>query len=88
MLRLERVCAGYGGLEVLQNISLEVKKGEIVALLGANGAGKTTTLRAISGFLRPTAGGILFEEKSLSGRAPHEIVRAGVAQAPDRKSVV
>lgn len=83
MLRLECVCAGYGGLEVLQNISLEVKKGEIVALLGANGAGKTTTLRAISGFLRLTAGRILFEEKSLTRLAPHEIVRAGVAQAPE-----
>lgn len=87
MLHLENISAGYAGLEVLHNVSLEVAGGEIVALLGANGAGKTTTLRTISGLLQPTVGRVLFEGRSLAGRAPHEVVRRGIAQAPEERSL-
>ena len=87
MLRLEEACAGYRGLEILQDVSLDVGRGEVVALIGANGAGKTTTLRAISGLLGPTSGRIEFEGESIGGKPPHEIVRAGIVQVPEGREL-
>lgn len=87
MLTLDGVRAGYRGLEILQNLSLHVDEGEIVALIGANGAGKTTTLRAISGLLRPTAGTITFARRILRGSQPNEIVRAGVVHVPEGRAL-
>ena len=65
MLKLENVCAGYGKLDVLWNVSCEVNEGEFVAIVGPNGAGKTTTMRAISGMIRPKSGTILFNGEHL-----------------------
>lgn len=79
--------AGYGGLQILQEISLEVADGEVVALIGANGAGKTTTLRAVSGLVRPWHGSITFDGTELVGRHPHEIVRAGIVQVPEGREL-
>ena len=73
----------YGDIRALWDVSLQVDKGEIVALLGSNGAGKTTTLKAISGVLKPLAGGVFFEGKSLLNKAPHEIVEMGIAHIPE-----
>jgi branched-chain amino acid transport system ATP-binding protein len=87
LLRLEGVCAGYRGLQILHEVSLEVQRGEVMALIGANGAGKTTTLRAISGIVRPTAGRIVFEERDLGGLPAHEVVRAGVVQVPEGREL-
>jgi branched-chain amino acid transport system ATP-binding protein len=87
MLTLEQVSAGYSGLAILQDISLQVAAGEITAIIGANGAGKTTTLRTISGFLRPRTGKIQLEGQSLIGKQPHDIVRVGVAQVPEGRSL-
>jgi branched-chain amino acid transport system ATP-binding protein len=87
LLRLEGVCAGYGGLQILHDVSLEVERGEMLALIGANGAGKTTTLRAISGIVRPSAGRILVEERELGGLPAHEVVRAGVVQVPEGREL-
>lgn len=87
MLKLEAVDAGYGGLRILQEISLEVASGTVVALIGANGAGKTTTLRAVSGLIRPWRGAITFDGQELVGRSPHEIVRAGIVQVPEGREL-
>ncbi len=87
MLVLDRVSVGYGRVEALHGISLEVRRGEIVALIGANGAGKSTTLRAISGVLRPTSGRIQFEGKSIAGLAPEKVAAAGIAHVPEGRRV-
>ena len=87
MLTLEGVRAGYGGLQILQDLSMHVDEGEIVALIGANGAGKTTTLRTISGLLRPTAGRVTFAGRALDGTRPNDVVRAGLVQVPEGRAL-
>ena len=86
-LELRGVQVRYGNVEALHGIDMRVGRGEIVAILGANGAGKTTTLSAISGLLRPAAGGIFFEGKPLHTMPSHEIVRLGITQAPEGRRV-
>lgn len=87
MLRLEGVHSGYGQAEVLHGISLEVRPGEVAALLGANGAGKTTTLMTISGVVRASRGSIALDETELSRLAADEVVRRGVVQVPEGRRV-
>jgi branched-chain amino acid transport system ATP-binding protein len=87
LLSLEGVDAGYGGLQILSGLSLEVGEGEVVALIGANGAGKTTTLRAISGVLKPTAGAISFDGERIDGKGSHTIVSAGIVQVPEGREL-
>jgi branched-chain amino acid transport system ATP-binding protein len=87
LLKLDAVDAGYGGLQILQQVTLEVPTGEVVALIGANGAGKTTTLRAISGLIRPWRGSITFDGRPLIGKSPHDIVRAGIVQVPEGREL-
>lgn len=87
MLRLENVHAGYGGTEVLRGVSIEVKAGEVVTIVGANGAGKTTTLRSLCGLITPTQGTIEFEGKRLDGLRPDEIVDAGITLIPEGRQL-
>ena len=87
MLKVEQVDAGYGGLQVLHGINLEVDEGEVVALIGANGAGKTTTLRTIAGVIEPTGGSITLEERSIVGLGPHELVRRGVVMVSEDREL-
>ena len=87
MLKLESIRTSYGQIEALSVIDLEVKKGEIVCLLGSNGAGKSTTLMTISGVLRPSGGRIIFEGQEIQGRAPHEIVRLGISHVPEGRKI-
>lgn len=87
MLTLEDVSAGYGNLQVMHGVTLEVNPGELVAIIGANGAGKTTTLRAISGFIRPGSGNVSFEGESLVGSKPHDIVKKGLVHVPEGRSL-
>ena len=87
MLALEAVAAGYGDLLAVRSISLRVRPGECVALIGANGAGKTTTLRAIAGLLPLRAGRILFEGRSLAGLDPRQIVALGLAHVPEGRQL-
>ena len=87
MLRLESVSAGYGRVGVLSEVSMEVREGDFVCLVGANGAGKTTTLKTISGLLRPSAGRIVFDGQDIGGRKPQDILRLGIAHCPEGRRV-
>ncbi len=87
MLRLEDVRTFYGPIETLKGISMEVKKGEVVCLIGSNGAGKSTTLMTISGVLRPSTGNISFEGKPIHGLPPHTIAGMGISQVPEGRRI-
>ena len=87
LLEVRDVEVSYGRIAALRGVSLDVAEGEIVALIGANGAGKTTMLRAISGFLRPTRGSIVFAGEDLRHRSPDRIVRLGIGHAPEGRRV-
>jgi branched-chain amino acid transport system ATP-binding protein len=83
ILELRDVHTFYGTIEALKGISLEVRGSEIVTLLGSNGAGKSTTLRSINGLNHPQRGKITFQGRDITDRAPHDIVKMGIAQAPE-----
>ncbi len=87
MLQIRDLHVHYGAIHALHGVSLSVEKGQIVTLIGSNGAGKSTTLRTISGLLKPTAGSITFEGADLSLVPAHEIVRLGIAQAPEGRGI-
>ncbi|HEY2940271.1 MAG TPA: ABC transporter ATP-binding protein [Gaiellaceae bacterium] len=83
MLELSNVHTFYGSIEALKGISIEVREGEIVTLIGANGAGKSTTLRSINGLNQPREGSIVFRGKDITRTAPHHIVGMGISQSPE-----
>ena len=87
MLVLEGVVAAYDDVVCLSGVSLEVRRGEIVTLIGANGAGKSTTLKTVSGLLAPRAGRIAFDGRDITGRMPDSIVAAGLVQVPEGRRV-
>lgn len=87
MLTIEKLNAGYGPTDVLHDISLTVKKGETVTLLGANTAGKSTLLRSISGLVPKVRGTISFNGTNLIGRAPHTIPELGIAHVPEGRHI-
>ena len=83
LLQLDGVNAFYGRIQALRQVTIEVQKGEIVALIGSNGAGKTTTLRTISGLMHPNAGTIHFEGRDITRTGPSNIVGLGISQSPE-----
>src|SRR5213082_760469 len=87
VLSVEDVHTFYGSIEALKGISLQVREGEIVTLIGANGAGKSTTLRSINGLNHPRHGQISFEGRAITRSAPHEIVKLGIAQSPEGRKL-
>ena len=87
MLTINNLFAGYGKVEVLHGISIEVPKGMVVTLIGSNGAGKTTTMRAISGMIAPTAGDITLGGKRIDGRESYHIAKLGLAHSPEGRRV-
>ncbi len=87
MLLVKDLVVSYGAVKALHGISLEVRQGEVVTLIGCNGAGKSTTLRAISGLIRARSGSVEFEGKPIHRIAPHEIVRLGIAQSPEGRGI-
>ena len=87
MLKIDNIDVYYGAIHALKGISLEVKEGEIVTLIGANGAGKSTTLRTISGLLKPKTGSITFLGQNIEGVRAHEIVKKGISQVPEGRRV-
>lgn len=82
LLATEALTSGYGAAPVLRGVSLAVRKGEILAVLGKNGMGKSTLLKTLMGFVRPMAGAVLYDGADATGRAPHRMARSGVAHAP------
>ena len=87
MLTVEKLVAGYGKVKVLHEISLDVRAGQLVTLIGSNGAGKTTTLRALSGMIRPDSGTIRIDGDDIAGLPAHEITRRGLAHSPENRRV-
>jgi branched-chain amino acid transport system ATP-binding protein len=87
LLSLEDVNTYYGRIHALQGITLEVRTGEIVTLIGANGAGKTTTLKTISGLLHPKPGRVTFDGVDISSTSAHLLVRAGIGHAPEGRRI-
>ncbi len=87
MLKLEDVHTFYGPVEALKGLSIEVRQGEIVCMIGNNGAGKSTALMTISGVLKPRTGAIFFCGERITGLAPHTIARMGISQVPEGRRI-
>jgi branched-chain amino acid transport system ATP-binding protein len=87
VLRLEGVTCRYGKVAAVRDLSLEVRRGELVTLIGANGAGKTTTLRTISGLMRPASGRLVFEGEDITGAPARRILALGIAHCPEGRRV-
>jgi branched-chain amino acid transport system ATP-binding protein len=88
MLRLENVNTYYGYSHILQGVSLEVKEGEIVVLLGRNGVGKTTTMKSIMGIQPPRSGRITFRDEDIAGLPPHRIAQKGISLIPEDRRII
>jgi branched-chain amino acid transport system ATP-binding protein len=87
LLSVENVSVHYGAIHALKTVSFQVKKGEIVSLIGSNGAGKTTTLRTISGLVKKSAGHILYHGEDITHLPAHLIVRKGICHAPEGRGI-
>ncbi len=87
MLTINNLSAGYGKVQVLHGISLQVPKGQVVTLIGSNGAGKTTTMRAVSGMIKPTGGEITLNDRRIDGLESYHIARRGLAHSPEGRRV-
>lgn len=87
LLEIRDLSTFYGPIRALNQVNLDVRPGEIVALIGANGAGKTTLLNTISGLLAPRQGRIIFEGRDIAGRPPETVVRTGISLVPERRQI-
>lgn len=87
MLQIKNLHASYGEMNVLRDVSLEVRSGEVVTIIGTNGAGKTTTLKTIAGILKNISGSIVFENNPVLGKTPHEIVSLGITLVPEGRQL-
>ena len=87
MLKIKDLVVKYGGITAVKDISLEIKEGETVALIGANGAGKSSTLHAVSGLIRSASGTIAFDGKDITGVSPDKIVEMGLVQVPEGRQI-
>ena len=87
MLKVSKLNAGYGSVNILWDIDFELNDGEIVAILGSNGAGKTTMVRAITGMIRPTSGSILFNGEERAGKSSSAILNSGIVQVPEGRQL-
>ena len=87
MLNIHKLCAGYGKVQVLHEVSIDVAQGQVVTLIGSNGAGKTTTMRAVSGMIRPTSGQISLNGRRIDALESHHIARLGLAHSPEGRRV-
>ena len=87
ILELRDVHTYYGSIHALKGVSLEVREGEVVTLIGANGAGKSTTLRSINGLNHPRQGSVRFQDRDITTEAPHDIVKSGISQSPEGRKL-
>lgn len=83
MLKVTNMAVSYGGIPVLKDVSLEVQKGQLVALVGANAAGKSTTIKAISGLIKKDGGRVTYKDQDITNWPPHRIVEWGIVQVPE-----
>jgi branched-chain amino acid transport system ATP-binding protein len=87
MLEIKNIQSYYGKSHILQGVSMTLKEGELVCLLGRNGVGKTTTLKSIMGLVKPTEGSIRFRDRELVGKQPYEVARLGVGYVPEDRRI-
>jgi branched-chain amino acid transport system ATP-binding protein len=87
MLEISGINVYYGAIHALEDVSISVQEGEIVAIIGSNGAGKSTLLRTISGLLKPRTGSITFQGKEIAGEPAHEIVQMGISHSPEGRRI-
>jgi len=87
ILQFQNVSVHYGAIQAIKDITFDVRKGEIVTLIGANGAGKTTTLRSVSGLVKTSAGKVVYQGEQISNLPPHLIVRKKICQAPEGRGI-
>jgi branched-chain amino acid transport system ATP-binding protein len=87
MLTIDNLNVYYGAIQALDQVSIEVRPGEVVAIIGSNGAGKSTLLRSISGLLKPRSGSIKYNDKELTTMPSHEIVKLGISQSPEGRRI-
>ena len=87
LLSVAELNSYYGRAHILADVALEVAKGEVVVLLGRNGAGKSTTMKSIIGIVKPASGRVTFDGADLTGRAPHDIARAGLGYVPEDRRI-
>ena len=87
LLEVRNITVTYGAITAIRDVSIVVPEGKIVTLIGCNGAGKTTTLRAITGLARTSGGSVVLDGQEITGEAPHEIVKRGVAHAPEGRGI-
>jgi branched-chain amino acid transport system ATP-binding protein len=87
VLSVKGLQVAYGGIQAVKGVDLEVRAGELIALIGANGAGKTTTMKAITGTLQPAAGDIVYEGRSIRGQGSYQLVGQGLAMVPEGRGV-
>jgi len=87
LLEISNLSVHYGAIQALHGVNMQVEAGQIVTLIGCNGAGKTTTLHAVSSLLRPSGGDIRYNGQSIVGRPAHELVRMGIAHAPEGRGI-
>jgi branched-chain amino acid transport system ATP-binding protein len=87
MLRIQNLKCSYGSIIAVHGVSLSVKEGELISIIGANGAGKSSLLLAISGLLKTWSGEMLFQDSSLKGMSPPDIVRAGISMVPEGRQI-
>lgn len=87
MLQVENITVYYGNIQAIKGVTLDIQEGEIVTLIGANGAGKSTLLKTVSGLLKPKEGQILYEGKSIGGKAAQAIVKQGISHVPEGRRI-
>ena len=87
MLEIKNLVVNYGAITALQSVSLTIKRGDIVTLIGSNGAGKTTALKTVSGLIRPVAGEVYYEGRDITGWPAHQIVKLGISQVPEGRMI-
>jgi branched-chain amino acid transport system ATP-binding protein len=88
ILQVKNLVVDYGIIRAIKGIDLNVKKGSIVAILGANGAGKSTTIRSINGIVKPKSGKILFDGENITGMAPYKLAKKGIIQSPEGRMIL
>lgn len=87
LLKANNLCAGYGQIQVLNDVSLEVGEGEVVVIIGANGGGKSTLMKSVCGLVKPRSGSVVYDSRDVTGWKPHELLGAGISLVPEGRYI-